>query len=106
MSITSGSVLIEHLRRAAALSDAGQTVAQVAATLQAEGVPVPRQQVTHYAHYRHDNGELFPAEGTPGQWTAAKVTALLTCPEADPGDGYAAARSRLGSSSTTRLTVA
>ena len=29
-------------------------------------------QVTHHAHYRHADGSLFPAEGVPGRWTAAR----------------------------------
>jgi hypothetical protein len=105
VSITSERVKIAHLRRAVDLTTAGQTAAQVATTLQAEGVPVPRQQVTHYAHLRHDDGSLFPAEGAPGRWTAAKVTTLLACPEASPTGGYAAAKAKLGSEVTTTLTV-
>lgn len=105
MSIASERWPTAHLRRAVNLTAAGLSPGQVAATLQAEGVPVPQQQVTHHALYRHDTGELFPSEGAPGRWTAAKVTAVLAAPEADPADSYAAARAKLGSNVTTTLTI-
>ena len=105
MSITSERVLIAHIRRAADLTAAGQTAAQVAELLIAEGVPVPREDANPRL-LRYPDGYVFTAEGTPGQWTAAKVAQLLATPEANPADGYATARSRLGSSTTTRLTVA
>jgi phage baseplate assembly protein gpV len=104
MSITSERYPIAHLRRAVALSDAGQPAAAIATTLQAEGVPVPRED-TNPRLLRHEDGSLFPAEGAPGRWTAAKVTAPLATPEADPTDGYATARAKLGSGTTTTLTV-
>ena len=106
MSIVSEQYPTAHIRRAVDLTAAGQSAAQIAATLQAEGVPVPREDVTHHALYRHPDGSLFPAEGAPARWTAAKVTALLACPEASSTNNYAAAQAKLGSPITTTLTIA
>ena len=105
MAITSENVLTAHVKRAVDLTAAGQSAAQVAVILQAEGVPVPRQQVTHHALLRYDDGSVLPAEGAPGRWTEAKVTALLSCPETVSTGNYAAARAKLGSDITTSLTV-
>lgn len=105
MSIVSERVPIAHIRRAVDLTAAGHTAAQVAELLVAEGVAVPREDQNPRL-LRHPDGGVFPADGAPDRWTASKVEALLATPEADPDSGYAAARARLGSSTTTRLTVA
>jgi hypothetical protein len=125
-----------HLRRMVALSAAGQSAAQIAATLNAEGVSVPRGSghpctwpdrgvagtdvaglavsdgavtpvLTATEYPASRDGHVLPtAVGDPGRWNADAVTAVLAAPEADPSGNYAAARATLGSAATTTLTVA
>jgi hypothetical protein len=106
VSIVSEPWPTEHLRTVARLTAAGLSSAQIAVQLNDQGVPVPRQAVTHHSLYRHSHPYALPTDaGSPARWNAAAVAALTACPEYDAADGYAAARAKLGSSVTTTLTM-
>ena len=52
------------------------------------------------------NGHCLATEpGNPSRWTAAAVAQVLAAPEASPTNNYAAARAKLGSDSSTTLSV-
>ena len=135
MSSTTERFKIEHLRRIVTASAGGQSAAQIAATLNGEGVSVPRAsghpctwpdrgvEGTDVAGVAVVNGAVTPVltateypasrdgynlatePGNPSRWTAEAVSQVLAAPEADPAGNYAVARSRLGSDVVTTLTV-
>jgi len=86
VSIVSEPCPTEHLRTVARLTAAGLSSAQIAVQLNDQGVPVPRQAVTHHSLYRHSHPYALP--------TDARVFAKLICYEASAESARSGLRAR------------
>ena len=106
ISTTTTSLPIDTLRRIVAAAADEVPHAEIAQSLNADGITVPRDGADHPTLFAREDGYNLPtAPANPSAWTAAVVAAVLAAPEADPADNYAVAQSRLDSDVLTVLTL-